>query len=198
MLSLWRHVEHIVIRLNLLIEDKAEKRKCRGRGTGLCNLLLTDPSLRRTTCFYLGPEHWKCFFIIILFLNKIVCVITLWKLYDSISNYSVDDLLSEIEGQEAMGGRQHLSSFVPKFLRCTQVPWHAHLLNARLRLERHTSMLLSNTARPVCLYVSKNLDWPVYAWIELGRQSDRINVNVRMRGWRRDKLEKIGRRGFKL
>lgn len=34
----------------MLIEDKAEKRKCRGRGTGLCNLLLNDPSLRRTTC----------------------------------------------------------------------------------------------------------------------------------------------------
>ncbi len=46
----WRHVKYIVIRLNMLIEDKAEERKCRGRGTGLCNLLLNDPPLRRTTC----------------------------------------------------------------------------------------------------------------------------------------------------
>lgn len=57
---------------------------------------------------------------------------------------------------------------------------------------------LFNTAKTVCLSVCKNLDWPVYAWIELGRQSDRINVNVRMHGWRRDKLEEIGSRGFKL
>lgn len=42
-LSPWRHVKHIVIRPNVLIEDKAEKRKCRGRGTGLCNLLQHDP-----------------------------------------------------------------------------------------------------------------------------------------------------------
>lgn len=53
----------------MLIEDKAEKRKCRGRGTGLCNLLLNDPSLRRTTCcssmtlfsglFFLKIKSWS-------------------------------------------------------------------------------------------------------------------------------------------
>lgn len=41
-LSVWRHVKHIVISLNLLIQDKTEKRKCRGRESGLCNLLLSD------------------------------------------------------------------------------------------------------------------------------------------------------------
>lgn len=52
-LSVWRHVKHIVISLNLLIEDKAEKRKCRGRETGFCNLTLSDPSVRRMTIFFI-------------------------------------------------------------------------------------------------------------------------------------------------
>lgn len=71
----------------MLIEDKAEKRKCQGRGTGLCNLLLNDSSLRRTTCCSI----MVLFFWIILHEIKSYSVITLGKLHGSVCNCSVDD-----------------------------------------------------------------------------------------------------------
>lgn len=78
-LRVWRHVRHIVISLNMLMQDKAEQRKCRGRETGLCNLLLSDSLLRKMInfkkkknvfiyCLNLSMLHWTA---IVLLLNAL-------------------------------------------------------------------------------------------------------------------------------
>lgn len=45
-------------------------------------------------------------------------------------------------------------------------------------------------------YVCKNLDCPLYAWNVMRRQHQ-DHLNVRMGGWRWDKLNEIRREGFK-
>lgn len=128
--------------------------------------------------------------------QMIAYAITLGNIHDSISNCPV----VIPRGSRDKGTRGQLGEggiCLPLFWNsCAARKSHDMLTSSmpvRLRLERHTSMPLFKATRPVYLYVSRNLDCPLYAWIAPRRQSDRedkrTDISARTCGCMQDELE---------
>lgn len=142
---------------------------------------------------------WLYFSELFFFWNTVmVCVITLGKLYVSLIALLVIPMGFRDRGTRAQWGEGGicLPLFVNSFAARKSPDMLTSSMLVRLRLERHTSTQLSSTTRPVCF--RKNLDWPVYAWIALGRQraierADALTENVGGRG-----ISLREERGFRL
>lgn len=141
-----------------------------------------------------------------IFLNYSFFEIQLWSvlsLWENFMTVSLIALLVILRGFRDRGTRAQwgeggicLPLFVNSFAARKSPDMLTSSMLVRLRLERHTSTQLSSTTRPVCF--RKNLDWPVYAWIALGRQraierADALTENVGGRG-----ISLREERGFRL